>query len=57
MYAAKTMWSLLWSIPMCAAWVVLYLILVVGWGPKKADKFIVYWNKMIESEEHTLEIG
>lgn len=57
MYAVRTAWSLLWSIPMCVAWLVMYFILVIGWGPKHADKFIVHWNKMANDEEIPLEIG
>jgi hypothetical protein len=43
----KTAWSLLWSLPVGVAWLVMAAVLVVGWGPSAFNKWVIHWNNMV----------
>ena len=53
----KMFWQLLWSIPLCVGVVLVYFLLMGGWGISRADKFLKHWNKFAADEAAPLEIG
>lgn len=50
MYALKAMWQILWGLPLAVLWVLMYLVVVLGWGLARADKFIIHWNNMVNDD-------
>lgn len=46
-YVLTAGWQLLWSIPLAAAFVVLYGLLLIGFGVKRADKLILAWEQVV----------
>lgn len=50
----KTLWQMMWSIPLCLAWIIMYVLLNIYGGTKLGDKFIMYWTEMVMSD---LELG
>lgn len=48
MYILTILRQLLFSIPLAALWMLIYLFLILGWGLPTADKFIVHWNKFVD---------
>lgn len=51
MNAVKTLWQLLWCIPAALAWMIMYAVLWVGFGPSEADAFIYHWNMMVHRHD------
>ena len=51
MYAVKTMWQVLWSVPVALLWMAMYAALWIGFGPTEADAFIHYWTDMVHRHE------
>lgn len=47
----KTAWQLLISPFVAVVWVVMALLLYIGWGPKQVDKFCKAWADMIDMED------
>jgi hypothetical protein len=47
----KTAWQLLISPFVAVVWVVMALLLYIGWGPKQVDKFCKAWADMIDMEK------
>lgn len=50
MYALKAAWQILWCVPLALVWILMFLLLTIGWGLPRADKFIVHWNNMINDD-------
>lgn len=47
MYVFLTMLRVLLSLPLAILWIAMYLILMLGWGLKRADSFMLHWNKFV----------
>lgn len=39
------MWRVLLTLPMAICWILIYVLLLIGWGLKVADSMLVAWNK------------
>lgn len=57
MDALKTMWRILISLPVAVTWMVMALLLYLGWGLPQVDKFIRAWNASMEEEDGPITGG
>lgn len=57
MYVFLCMWRVLLSLPAALLWMLLYGLIVLGWGIKAGDRFIVCWNSFVEEADFQLPIG
>lgn len=57
MYILNTLRQLLFSIPLAILWMLMYLLLILGWGLPVADKFIVQWNRFVDDTPFTIGTG
>lgn len=51
MNAVKTMWQVLWCVPVALLWMAMYAALWLGFGAAEADAFIYYWTDMVHRHE------
>lgn len=47
----KTAWQLLMSPFVAVVWVVMAVLLYIGWGPKQVDRFCKAWADMLDMED------
>lgn len=57
MYVLRAMWQIIMSVPAATLWMLLYALIILGWGIKKGDKFIMCWNQFVDDADFRFPTG